>query len=437
MNFELLFAKAKAKGIEDVQVFLVNRSELSIEVFSGEVDKYEIADTASLSIKGVYNKKLATVTTEDLRDARIDELVDNLIQNASIIDSPDEAIIYAGDPKYETLEGAYQPELANLDVAKKIAMVKDLDKLFHSADPRITIAETMYSETTRSVLLQNTKGLKLENKVNTAMLGGSIIAKDETDQRTGFDLVITNELSDMDLPKLACELVSDVVKKLGAKPIPSKSYEILFRNDAFATLMSAFSGVFSAEAVQKNMSLLKGKLNAEIGSPLFTLADDPFLKKSPRSRSFDDEGVATRYKEVVKNGVLTTYLHNLTTAKKDGVSSTGNASGTSVASINFVIQPGKHPFDELIASTVDGILITDLQGAHAGANPVSGDFSLQASGFVVENGKIGKPVALITVAGNFIGMLKDIVAVGNDLKSSYYGITSPSIKIRSMAVAGI
>jgi PmbA protein len=189
--------------------------------------------------------------------------------------------------------------------------------------------------------------------------------------------------------------------------------------------------------VQKNMSLLKGKLNAEIGSPLFTLADDPFLKKSPRSRSFDDEGVATRYKEVVKNGVLTTYLHNLTTAKKDGVSSTGNASGTSVASINFVIQPGKHPFDELVASTVDGILITDLQGAHAGANPVSGDFSLQASGFVVENGKIGKPVALITVAGNFIGMLKDIVAVGNDLKSSYYGITSPSIKIRSMAVAGI
>lgn len=437
MNFELLFAKAKAKGIEDVQVFLVNRSELSIEVFSGEVDKYEIADSASLSIKGVYNKKLATVTTEDLRDERIDELVDNLIQNASIIDSLDEAIIYAGDPKYETLEGAYQPELANLDVAKKIAMVKDLDKLFHAADPRITIAETMYSETTRSVLLQNTKGLKLENKVNTAMLGGQIIAKDESDQRTGFDLVITNELSDMDLPKLACELVSDVVKKLGAKPIPSKSYEIVFRNDAFSTLMSAFSGVFSAEAVQKNMSLLKGKLNSNIGSPLFTLADDPFLKKSPRSRSFDDEGVATRYKDVVKNGVLTTYLHNLSTAKKDGVASTGNASGTSVASINFVVQPGTHSYEDLISSTIDGILITDLQGAHAGANPVSGDFSLQASGFVVEHGKIGKPVALITVAGNFISMLQDIVAVGSDLKSSYYGITSPSIKIRSMPVAGI
>jgi PmbA protein len=437
MNFDLFFQKAKAKGIEDVQVYLVNRSELSMEVFNGELDKYEIADTASLSIKGVYQKKMATYVTEDLGDELIDQIIENLIQNASVIDSLDEAIIYAGDDHYETLDDLYNEKLAKLDVAKKIAAVKDLDKLFHSADPRITIAETMYSETTRSVLLQNTKGLKLQNKVNSAMIGGSIIAKNESDQRTGFDLIISNDFADFDLAKIAAEAVSSTVKKLGAKPVVSKPYEIVLEKDAFATLLSAFANVFSAEAVQKNMSLLKGKLGTVIGAPLFTLVDDPFMKKSSRSRSFDDEGVATKYKELIKEGVLATYLHNLNTAKKDGVKSTGNGFGTSVAPINLKVLPGSHKFDDLVASTVDGLLITDLQGAHAGANPVSGDFSLQATGFVVENGVVKQPVALITIAGNFITMLKDIVMVSDDLKTGYYGITCPSVKIKSMAVSGI
>ncbi len=437
MNFDLFFQKAKAKGIEDVQVYLVNRSELSMEVFAGELDKYEIADTASLSIKGVYQKKMATYVTEDLGDELIDQIIDNLIQNALVIDSLDEAIIYAGDEHYEQLDGLYNENLAGLDVAKKIAAVKDLDRLFHAADPRITIAETMYSETTRSVLLQNTKGLKLQNKVNSAMLGGSIIAKDESDQRTGFDLIISNDFADFDLPKIAAEAVGSTVKKLGAKPVVSKAYEIVLEKDAFATLMSAFANVFSAEAVQKGMSLLKGKLGQTIGSSLFTLVDDPFMKKSSRSRSFDDEGVATKYKELIKEGVLATYLHNLNTAKKDGVKSTGNGFGTSVAPINLKVLPGENHFDDLVLSVVDGLLITDLQGAHAGANPVSGDFSLQATGFVVENGVIKQPVALITIAGNFIGLLKDITMVADDLKTGYYGITCPSVKVKSMAVSGI
>jgi len=146
--------------------------------------------------------------------------------------------------------------------------------------------------------------------------------------------------------------------------------------------------------------------------------------------------VATAYKELVSNGVLKTYLHNLVTAKKDGVKSTGNGFGGSVSSVNLKMEAGKSTLDEIIASCERGIYITNVQGAHAGVNPVSGDFSLQASGYVIENGKKVKPVALITVAGNFLDMLKDIEMVGNDLKMSYYGVTCPSIKVKSMPVSG-
>ena len=437
MNFERLFALAKQKGIEDVQVYLVNRSELSIEVFDGELDKYEIADTTTLSIKGVYNKRMGTFSTEVLDDSLIESIVDNLIANASIIDSLDEAVIYAGDKEYHVLDDLYNEELTKMDVANKIAKVKQLDQLFHQANPLVSIVETMYSESTRTVLLQNTKGLKLENKVNSAMIGGQIIVKNESDQRTAFDLAISNDFADFNLEKIAKEAVESGVRKLGAKPIPSKNYEIILDKDALATLLSAFQNVFSAEAVQKGLSLLKGKLGSSIGSSLFTLVDDPFMKKSSRSRSFDDEGVATKYKELIKAGVLETYLHNLTTAKKDGVVSTGNGFGTSVSAINLRVLPGEHSYQDLVSSMKEGIVITDLQGAHAGANPVSGDFSLQATGFLVENGVEIKPVALITIAGNFIKLLQDITAVGNDVKTGYYGITCPSVKILSLPVSGI
>ncbi|MFA6649321.1 MAG: metallopeptidase TldD-related protein, partial [Candidatus Izemoplasmatales bacterium] len=232
-------------------------------------------------------------------------------------------------------------------------------------------------------------------------------------------------------------IVKEGTDALGAKPVASNNYEIILRRDALAVLLMTFQNVFSADAVQKGLSLLKGKLNETIGSELVTIVDDPFLKKSSSSRSFDDEGCATKYKELIKNGVLTTYLHNLNTAKKDGLSTTGNGFGGSVSFINMKMIPGNDSFDALIASVQDGLLITSLQGSHAGANPVSGDFSLQASGFVVKGGKIGAPVALVTVAGNFISLLKDIVAVGNDLKTGYFGVTCPSVKVKSMPVAGL
>ena len=437
MNLDLLFLKAKQKGVLEVQAFLSHKNELSIEVFNGDLDKYEISDSSSLTIRGIYQGRFGTFVTEVMDDSIIDLIVDNLIANAKIIDSPDEAIIYAGDPHYEVVEGLYQEALESKDAAEKIAAVKALDELLHKADPRVSIAETMYSETTRTVLLQNTKGLKLYNKVNSAYLGAQVIVKDETDQRTGFDLDITNDFADFNLEELSQRIVKEGTDALGAKPVASNNYEIILRRDALAVLLMTFQNVFSADAVQKGLSLLKGKLNETIGSELVTIVDDPFLKKSSSSRSFDDEGCATKYKELIKNGVLTTYLHNLNTAKKDGLSTTGNGFGGSVSFINMKMIPGNDSFDALIASVQDGLLITSLQGSHAGANPVSGDFSLQASGFAVKGGKIGAPVALVTVAGNFISLLKDIVAVGNDLKTGYFGVTCPSVKVKSMPVAGL
>ncbi|MDY0318238.1 MAG: TldD/PmbA family protein [Candidatus Izemoplasmatales bacterium] len=436
MNLDKLFKRAKEKGIQDLEVFSSARSSLSIEVFDGEVDKYEIADTNALTIKGIYNNKMGHFRTEVLDDEVIDEILDTIIASAKEIDSLDDAIIYEGDDHYEKLTDIYNEELYNLDVQKKINHLLALDKYLHEYDERVSVVETMYSENNNAVVLKNSKGINLSNKANSAYIGGNVIVKDDKDQRTGFDVVISNDFNDFDIEKVGKEIIDDALASLGAKPVPSDNYEIVFSNGAIATLLSAFQNVFSADAVQKGLSLLKGKIGENIGSELVTIVDDPFMKKSASSRSFDDEGVATSYKELISKGQLKTYLHNLVTAKKDGVKSTGNGFGGNVGAVNLKMEAGESTFDEIIKSCKKGIYITNLQGAHAGVNAVSGDFSLQSSGYYIENGEKVKPVALITVAGNFIEMLKDICMVGNDLKMSYYGITSPTIKVKSMTVSG-
>lgn len=436
MNIDKLFKRASEKGITDIQVYVSDRTNLKVEIFNGDVDSYVIADTSSMIIRGIYNNKMGTFVTEVLEDDIIDEVVDTIIASAKEIDSLDDAIIYEGDKSYRKLDDIYNEALENLDVEKKISRLKEMDKYLHEYDERISVVETMYSETSNHIVLKNSKGLDLENKANSAYMGGNVIVKDDNDQRVGFDVKISNDFNDFDIQEISKEIADTALASLGAKPVPSDEYEIVFSNTALATLFSAFQNIFSADSVQKGASLLKGKLNEKIGSDLVTIVDDPFMKKSSASRSFDDEGVATSYKALIENGELKTYLHNLVTAKKDGVSSTGNGFGGSVSAVNLKMEPGQSTLDDMIASMSEGVYITSVQGAHAGANAVSGDFSLQALGYYVKDGKKARPVALITVAGNFVEMLKDITMVGNDAKMTYYGVTAPSVKIKSMPVSG-
>ena len=131
-----------------------------------------------------------------------------------------------------------------------------------------------------------------------------------------------------------------------------------------------------------------------------------------------------------------TFLHNLKTAKAFNTVSTGNAVGNGVGGINFYIEAGDTSKDEMIASIKEGMLITDLQGLHASLNPVSGDFSAQASGFYIENGKITKPVTLVVVSSNFLKMLNNVSKIGDDLEISYSGFGAPSILFKNIAISG-
>ncbi|MFW6320035.1 MAG: TldD/PmbA family protein [Bacillota bacterium] len=436
MNFEQLFDKAKASGLDSVQVFLEESKQLDLEVFKGELEKHQMADSRSLTITGIYNGKMGRYKTEVINLDNVDDWIQELIKSASLIESQDEVFIYKGSDSYEVLEGLFQEPLETTDVKDKIKMVFDLEEKLKARDERIDISEAFYGQVRKHVLLQNSKGLKLEKDVNSAVLGAHVVARENDDSRSAFDYVQSNELGDFDLEEIAIKTVDKAVSQLGSTPIPSGKYEIILENNASASLLAAHASMFSGESVQKGMSKLIDKVGEKVANKLITIVDDPFRPKSPKSGSFDDEGVRTDFKEMVSKGKLTGYLHNLKTAKKAGTESTGNGFRGGVSPTNFYIRAGASKYDDLVKNMEKGLIITDLQGTHSGTNPISADFSLQANGYYVENGKITKPVALITVAGNYLSLLQDVEAVCDDLKMGFSFIGSPSLKIKSLMVSG-
>ena len=204
--------------------------------------------------------------------------------------------------------------------------------------------------------------------------------------------------------------------------------------------MNVYMDHADAENVQKNSSLFIGKIGEKVASSKVTIEDRPHEKGSLNAKSFDDEGVATYNKFLIKKGKLQGYMYNLTTAAKDGVESTGNAvrggSKMSVAPINLVLKPGKKLFDELVKEVGDGVYITEVQGMHAGMNSQSGNFSLQSTGFLIKDGKIDRPLDVITVSGNLVKLFSDISEVSKDTELLISGSICPSVLVKRIAVGG-
>ncbi|MGB4439022.1 MAG: TldD/PmbA family protein [Sedimentibacter sp.] len=440
-----IFAEGKKHGLSDMEVFYSTGSSLSLKVFQKELDGYSLSESEGLSLRGIYNGKMGYSYTEKVDESSIELLVKNVAESAVIIDSDDEEYIYEGSKEYKKID-TFNPALGKVQEEEKIKFVKQLEEEAFKIDARIQSVETcVYGDGFAETIMSNTKGLFLHDKSNIAYTYVVVVAKDGNDIKTGLAYRSGNDFSKFNSKEIAEEAVHEAVSLLGAKSIKSGDYAVVIRNSAAADLLESFTGIFSAENVQKNFSLLKGKLNEQIASDKFTLVDDPFMEGGLASRSFDGEGVACKYKKVVEKGVLKTYFHNLKTSKKDGIETTGNASKGSykssigIAPSNFYVEKGEKSLDEIISTMNNGILITELQGLHSGLNSVSGDFSLAALGFEIKDGKINRPVEQITVAGNYFEMLINIEETGSDLKFGLPGdayIGSPSLKIKKLAVAG-
>lgn len=440
-------ARQKAGGAPDFacEACWSAGESFEVQVKNGEIYQYNVSDGSGLGFRALVNGKMGYASTQILDEDAVDLLVDGALENAALVESADRQFLFPGSARYPELK-LYEPRLAKIDAAQKIDMAKALERLTLAQDARIVQVEdcAVFSETSETGI-ENTLGLKVSRR--SGLLGGYVIAVAREGEKvnTGFKLFFTMDPDGIDLAGVAKEAAAEAVSGLDAKQAPSGACRVALRRDVAATLLATFSGVFSADNAQRGLSRLKGREGQDIAAACVTLMDDPHRAGSASSTPFDGEGVATAPKAVIEAGRLNTLLHNLKTAHKQGVATTANASRpgyaapVGVAPSNFYFKPSDMGFNALLEKLGEGLLITELQGMHAGANPITGDFSLAAKGFRVRGGRIAEAVNQITVAGNFYELLKAVEAVGADLEFQAPGEScfgSPSLLIEKLSVAG-
>ena len=440
-----LFEKAELHGFSQYEIYYLKEDVLNVETFQGELEKYSVSETQGLSFRGIFNEKMGYSYTEVLDEVSVDFLINSAKENAVVIENEEKEIIYGEKEKYSAFDG-YEEKISKITPIEKIKLALDMEVAAKKESDRVIRVQSVVEEVDSSYHIINSKGLDLSFRSNAIFAVVEPVVSDKERMNSAYSFICTRNFDKINPSVLAKEAVEKSLAFTGAESVKSGNYHIAMLNEAAASLLSTFSGIFSADNVQKGLSLLKDKVGERISSDRVTIIDNPLLKEGMKSKPFDDEGVATYTKEVISEGKLKTLLYNLKTATKAGVKSTGNgakdtySSPVEVAPSNFYFKPGHKDFDSILKALGDGILITELQGLHSGANPVSGDFSLAAKGFVIKDGIINRAVEQITIAGNFYKLLEDIEEVGADLKfgfpsgKGYFG--SPTLIIKVMSIAG-
>ncbi len=446
MNFEsmkqALISAAEAAGLEQYEIYAAVNENVSVETLKDEVSAFSSGTSGGICFRCIVDGKMGYASGELMTADAMEELVHTAMSNAACIDNDDEVFIFEGSPAYATLP---EKEVTLADAATLRNTALTLQKMTYEASDKVGDGtQSAAISAVQEIHLYNSNGLSLSNRAGLSCAYAAPVVRDGEEAQDNFEFGLGSTVDELsDLPARA---VQGALDKLGAGDVESGKYDVVIDGTQFRSFLSTFSGAFSAKRAQLGLSLLAGKEGETIAAPIVTVTDDPMRADCPMQTTFDGEGVATACKNVIENGVLKTLLYDLTTAKKAGVASTGNgqkgsyAAPVSIAPYNFSVKPGEDSLEELFAAVQNGIYITECKGFHAGANDVTGDFSIESAGFLIKDGKKGAPVKSFTVAGNFFELLKSIDRIGNETKwgipGSFTVFGSPHILVKNMSIAG-
>ncbi len=439
---EAVIAAAKAAGLAEYELYYEGSEDTSVGVFQHEINQFSSSVSGGVCFRCVVNGKMGYASTEDMDPAKAAALVERAMNNAAVLEAEEAVFLCAGGKTYEKLDIT---PYALPTTEEMISTALSAQEKLYAADPKVVDGcESEVLRQTFRVAICNSKGLDLNYENALSGLVSAAVVSDGKEMTNDYQIEL-GKLDTIDVDAVVKKAAEKAVGKLGGDVAPTAVCPVVFAPEAMKSLLAAFSSVFSSEAAQKGLSRLGDKEGQVIASPAVTLVDDPFHPQSPVPINFDGEGCPTHTKKVIENGKLNTLLYNLKTAAVAGKETTGNGSKSGYASavgirpFTFYLAPGSLTEEELLKKAGKGVYINSLGGLHAGANAVSGDFSLQSAGFLIEGGKKTIPVKSFTVAGNFYDLLKKITDVASELEVKATGMTafaSPAVLVSELSIAG-
>ncbi|MBU0573678.1 MAG: TldD/PmbA family protein [Candidatus Margulisbacteria bacterium] len=440
-----LIKTCKSKGATCAEAYYVSSFTTKVDVLNQEVESIDEMKEMGLALRVIKDGKLGFVYSSNLEAEDAESLAGQALHNAgsssedkfNLLPSPTDSI--NGHPT-----NYYDPAISQIGIEEKIKLARAMEVAAYDYDERIKKTEKVsFSDSELEVWILNSRGIDAHYKANYCGGMAEVIALEDGGGDAGMGIDFVTLHKNFDAKKIGEEAGRSATQLLGAGPIPSQKMNIILEPKIGAELLGIIASSFSADNVQKGKSLFAGQMEKTVASGQITIIDDGMLKEGIATTPFDAEGVPTQETALVEGGVLKGLLHNAYTAAKDGVSSTGNSQRGSfktlpgISASNIYIKPGPHLAAAIISKCQKGLYVTRVMGLHT-ANPITGEFSFGASGILVENGIKTKPVKGITIAGNLIEMLKQVEAVGSDLRFVPYSanLGSPTLLITGISVSG-
>jgi PmbA protein len=436
---------ATAAGAGDAEAYAVEDSGREVRVHGGEVESLSAATQRGIGIRAWIGKRVGYAYGTDLSETGVTALAERAAEAARVADedefaaAPDPAgaagqEIVLSDP---TL-GEWSPDrLADLALAIESAAL--------AADSRIAgVEQAVYADSAESVALVSSLGIEGEYSSSSCYGYVAALAAGDSGRETGLGFDLGRGPAALDPAAIGREGAERAAAMIGAGKPKSRTCPVVLDPTVAASFVALIGTGLAASAVQRGRSPFAERLGEEVANQVLVLHDDGLDPEGFASAPFDAEGVPRRRTALIEASTLHTYLYDTYTANRGDAASTGNASRSgyrsqpSVATSNLIVAPGELSFAELLGEADDGVLVTDVAGLHSGVNPVSGVFSVGASGRVIRDGELAEPLREFTIASDLVSMLRAVRAVGADSRWVPFGgsVRTPSLLVSEMTVAG-
>jgi len=446
---ELLEIAQKIAGTarpgEQVEAYVIRTQEADVEVFGGEVESLTTAGVEGIGVRIVADHRQGIAWAGSLDPAVVDEALRDARDNAKY-GAPDE---WYGVATADDVDGVVPPDLdlwrdslGAVPADEKVRIALELERATKALDPRIRNVESAgYGDSLAEAALANSCGVEACTRRTTCSAASVALADDGSGTQSGYGFAAGRALDELDLEAIPRDAVERACRLLGAQPVPTRRIPVVLDPLVTRSFVGVLSSAFNGESMLKGRSLFAGRVGELVGAPHVQLLDDPTDARAMGASPFDGDGIPTRRNQLVENGVLRGFLHNLYTGRRSGEGTTasavrglGSTPGVGVRAMR--LEPGALTPDEILARAGEALYVQSVSGLHSGTNPISGDFSVGAEGLMVRNGALAEPVREVTIASTLQRMLLDLVEVGADLTFLPGSIAGMTVLLGEMTVSG-
>ena len=433
---------AQAKPGEQIEAFVSRDVETDVRVYEGEVEHFVSAQSEGIGIRIIRNGCTGFAYAGTLDPSAIADVLAEARDNVEFGTRDEWAGLAEPDGVNVVEQELWNETLASFPTDRKIEFAKELERQTLAFDSRVRVDDSNYSDVAAELAVATNTGIRRSGRENGCYVSVSTLATEGDETQSGFGFSVGRSPDEFDLAKAAREASDRATRLLGATQPASRRVTVVFDPYVTAMFLGVISSTLNGEAVSKGRSLFKDRMGDQVANPLVTLIDDPTNSLAYTATDLDGEGLAARRNSLIDGGVLKSFVHNSYSARRAATRSTGNAvrggfKGTpGVGCLALQLRPGTRDQTAMIADIDDGVLVQSVQGLHSGVNPISGDFSVGASGLTITNGPVGAPIREFTIASTLQRMLLDVAEIGNDVDWLPMSAAGVSLAIRDVTLSG-